>query len=125
MEKKRILKVQFDEANQSTRRRFKRHKQLTWKEAADALKEQYDKWKAYDKETENFRDMLSAEEKILKEKEAPFLWRRAQAERVEELKEQIFKESIIVRAIKWLSKISLVSMTKSYGKRSRNSKAVI
>ena len=69
--------------------------------------------------------MLSAEEKILKENEAPFLWRRAQAERVDELKEQIFKESITVRAMKWLSKISLVSMTKSYGKRAEIQKAVI
>ena len=87
------------------------------------MKEQYDKWKAYDKETENFRDMLSAEENIERE-EAPF-WRRAQAERVEELKEQILQREHYSRAIKWLSKISLVSMTKSYGKRAEIQKAVI
>ncbi len=89
VEQKRIAQVQYDESTQSTRRRFKRHKQLTWKKAAKALQGKYDDWKAYDKETENLRNLLKAEESIVQKKEAPLWWRKAQREKVEEIKEEI------------------------------------
>ena len=62
---------------------------LHGKKAAKALQGKYDDWKAYDKETENVRNLLKAEESIVQKKEAPLWWRKAQREKVEEIKEEI------------------------------------
>ena len=94
VEQKRIAKVQFDEANQSTRRRFKRHKQQLWGKAKRALQNKHNEHGNYNKATEELKKVLRDEQSIIEKKEAPIWWRRAQREKVEEIQIEIVKREL-------------------------------